>query len=542
MAGDDGTILWLTGDDYDEELPRLLNDSLAHEIVLCPVQDLAERLEALAGGPPVAAVVDPSIDRPLRCARRLFRLSPLSHIILVADAERLDLLRREIAIAPMMGTHWSVARPIHGEMLEELKRAAKATRQRRHLRTTLGSINVRLRSDRPPRDSEEYRKLVVSDKYLATILEHSHDAIVSLDLRGRVASWNRGATALFGRDEDTSATLGLDDLIASADRQEAVAHFDRARSGEATLHKELQCLRNDDRIVYAEVTLAPVRDDSGEVIAVSLTARDVTERKRAEDQLRRMHAELEERVAQRTADLERVNSELEAFTYSASHDLRAPLRGIDGFSQALLEDYRDSLDATAGSYIERIRAAARRMGDIIDSLLLLSQISQARLRFETVDLGEMARSIVSELRSLEPHRQLELDVEADLLVRADPHLIRIALENLLNNAIKFTSERELAEISVGRVDSRPVPTFYVRDNGAGFDMTYEDKLFLPFQRLHDAGRFEGTGIGLGTVQRVVQRHGGEVWANSAPGQGATFYFELPGADAEGRLADVERMA
>ncbi|TAN31452.1 hypothetical protein EPN29_13250 [bacterium] len=247
---------------------------------------------------------------------------------------------------------------------------------------------------------------------------------------------------------------------------------------------------------------------------------EIAERERVEEALR--HAK---------ASAEGASKELEAFSYSVAHDLRAPLRSIDGFSQALLEDCADRLDADGSRYLKHIREAAQQMGGLIDDLLNLSRVTRADLRRERVDLSELARSAIERLRQLQPDRQVELVVHDGLVTRADPRLLDIVLTNLLGNAWKFTGKRPAARIEfTARTDERP-PVYFVRDNGAGFDATYVDKLFGVFQRLHTAREFEGTGIGLATVRRIVSRHGGKVWAEGAVDQGATFYFTLEEAHA-----------
>lgn len=240
-----------------------------------------------------------------------------------------------------------------------------------------------------------------------------------------------------------------------------------------------------------------------------------------------LSAELEHRVAQRTAELEAVNAELEAFTYSASHDLRGPLRGIDGFSQALVEDYGDRLDATALGYIERIRRGAARMGELIDDLLSLSRVAQGPLHPVPTDLGKLARQVFDELQELDPDREAKLVLRGNLLVVADARLLQIVLQNLLANSWKFSKRDEPTVITVGvrRQDGKRV--YFVQDNGVGFNMDYAAKLFMPFQRLHRPDEFEGSGIGLATVQRIIRRHGGRIWAEASVGDGATFSFTLP---------------
>lgn len=258
---------------------------------------------------------------------------------------------------------------------------------------------------------------------------------------------------------------------------------------------------------------------------------EVAERKAAEEKLRLLNQSLEQRVAQRTRQLEQANRELEAFSYSVSHDLRAPLRAIDGFSQVLEKTYADQLDEKGRDYLGRVRRASHRMGDLIDDMLHLSHISREEVTKEPVNVTAMALTIADDLRQDDLSRQVEFTVESDMQVRADPKLIRIVLENLLGNAWKFTGRKADAKIEVGMTHHEDGPAIFVRDNGAGFSMDYAHKLFTPFQRLHSNAEFEGSGIGLATVQRIIHRHGGRVWADSAEGSGATFHFSC-GPQAE----------
>lgn len=254
---------------------------------------------------------------------------------------------------------------------------------------------------------------------------------------------------------------------------------------------------------------------------------DVTDRKRVERELEALRSQLEARVQQRTAELAATNAELEAFTYSVSHDLRAPLRWIDGFSRALEEDQAERLDASSRDLLRQIRESAHRMSELIEALLRLSRVARAPLELEQVDLTSIAREVLHELATSDPSRRSETVVQDEIAARGDRQLLRVVLDNLLRNAWKFTKDREVARIEVGvaRVE-RDVPTYFVRDNGVGFDMTYAGRLFAPFSRLHPTSEFEGTGIGLALVRRIVQRHGGRVWAQGTPGVGATFFFTL----------------
>ena len=284
-------------------------------------------------------------------------------------------------------------------------------------------------------------------------------------------------------------------------------------------------------------SFSPAFGEDGSPDGVGAIIVDITERKQAEDELREKTAfmkalveDLSEKVAAQEItnnELTAVNKELESFSYSVSHDLRAPLRAIDGFSRIVLEDYRDKLDDAGKDSLTRIRAASQRMGQLIDDMLQLSRLTRAELRRAPVDLSTLASTVADELQKAEPTRRVEFVVEPNLTAQADTNLIHVVLQNLLGNAWKFTGKQSTSKIEFGRTTREGVPAFFVRDNGAGFDMKYASKLFGAFQRLHAATDFPGTGIGLATVQRIIHRHGGRVWAESTPGHGATFHFTLP---------------
>ena len=269
-------------------------------------------------------------------------------------------------------------------------------------------------------------------------------------------------------------------------------------------------------------------DYGGERVFLSVI-NDISERRQAQDEIQRLNLELEDRIRQRTAQLEAANTELEAFAFSVSHDLRAPLRALDGFSSALMEDYHAQLDEQGQHYLERIQTASRRMGQLIEDLLNLSRVTRREMKLEQVDLSALAQQISDELQAQAPERRVEFQITPGMTVRADSNLCKIALENLLSNAFKFTNKQALARIEVGILDQAVERIFFVRDNGAGFSMDYAGKLFIPFQRLHGMEEFPGTGIGLVIVHRILMRHGGRIWPEAAVGQGATFYFTFGGA-------------
>ena len=266
-------------------------------------------------------------------------------------------------------------------------------------------------------------------------------------------------------------------------------------------------------------------DAEGKPIRIVGVAIDITARKAAEEGVARLNAELERLVGARTAQLEAINRELEAFAYSVSHDLRAPLRSICGFSEVVLERYADRLDALGQDYLKRACASGHRMERLIDDLLKLSRVGQSELRWQTVNLSALVESVATELRKAEPDRAVEFVIAPNLQAEGDEHLLRVALDNLVRNAWKFTGRNPRARIEFG-LAAEAGPAFFVRDNGVGFDPAYAGKLFGVFQRLHSASDFPGTGVGLATVQRIITRHSGRAWATSAINEGATFYFTL----------------
>src|SRR5271157_2502638 len=281
--------------------------------------------------------------------------------------------------------------------------------------------------------------------------------------------------------------------------------------------------RADGREQWIRWEIQPWEETDGSVGGIVLFTEDITRQKRTEDENQRLNAELEQRVKERTEQLEAANKEMEAFAYSVSHDLRAPLRGIDGWSKALLEDCGEQIDARAREYLERVRGETQRLGRLIDEMLRLSQVTRAEMRRGEVDLTGLANAIAGRLRERAPERDLEFLVESGLTASGDAQLLEIALTNLLDNAVKFTGPRRHARIEFGRQECETEDVFFVGDNGVGFDMAYAGGLFGAFQRLHKASEFPGTGIGLATAQRVIRRHGGRMWAEAQPEKGATFY-------------------
>ncbi|MBI2143727.1 PAS domain S-box protein [Candidatus Woesearchaeota archaeon] len=280
--------------------------------------------------------------------------------------------------------------------------------------------------------------------------------------------------------------------------------------------------RKDGSLYPEDMTITPVRSETGKVTHFIAIKEDITARKQFEEEVMQLNNDLKNRAA----ELEAANKELEAFSYSTSHDLRSPLRSIDGFSQALLEDYTDRLDDKGKDFLKRLRAATQRMGQLIDDMLKLSRVTKAGLSRNEVDLSALARSVAAKLQEAEPDRDAEFVVARGIVARCDKQLVQQVFENLLGNAWKFTSRQPSARMEFGTTVKDGQQAYFIRDNGAGFDMAYAGKLFMPFQRLHSATEFPGTGIGLAIVSRVIARHGGKVWAEGSVGKGATFYFTL----------------
>jgi PAS domain S-box-containing protein len=301
---------------------------------------------------------------------------------------------------------------------------------------------------------------------------------------------------------------------------------------------EKRYLCKDGQVVWGRVSVVLLRDEVGNPLYFLPMIQDISQAKRSELEIRQLNADLEQRVRERTKqfeaankDLELANRELESFTYSVSHDLRAPLRGIDGYSQILLDGYRDVLDDDGLHYLTRLRESAQWTTRLVNDLLGLSRFSRVHITLSQVNLSELAQAIIGELRESQPERDVQVSIAPDLQVHGDANLLRVVLDNLLRNAWKFTSKRPAACIEFGCCETNNETTYFIRDNGAGFDMRYAEKLFTVFQRLHTEAEFEGTGIGLTIVQRIIHRHGGRVWAEGTLDQGATFYFTLPGKES-----------
>jgi PAS domain S-box-containing protein len=322
----------------------------------------------------------------------------------------------------------------------------------------------------------------------------------------------------YPRDEIIGHTATELGIWADAEERDRILKMMKERGN---VHNEEFHMRTKSGEIRIGLFSAAVTSFGGEPCSIAITT-DITERKQMEVELKQALEELK----QSSAQLEATNKELEAFSYSVSHDLRSPLRSIDGFSQALLEDYNDKLDDTGQDYLNRLRGASQKMGELIDGILKLSRLTRNEMHLEKVDLSALAKEIATRLQETQPERRVKFVIDKGLTARGDPQLLRALLENLLGNAWKFSKKNPRARIEFSLESNGDKNKYFVRDNGAGFDMTYANKLFSAFQRLHDATEFPGTGIGLATVQRIINRHGGTIQAEGEVGKGATFYFTL----------------
>jgi len=363
--------------------------------------------------------------------------------------------------------------------------------------------------------------LLQAQRQLEILTNTAMDGYCVVDGTGRIVSANQTCCDLHGLTKEEMLTKKVHEVAAIETEEDTREHFDgiKARGYDRF---EGRLLHSSGRLIDVEISAAYL-PESDQILAFT---RDITERKHMQEALQQANEFLEHRVSQRTADLQAAIREQEAFSYSVSHDLRAPLRHINSFCGILVEDHSKELSPQAREYLDRMKRASSRMGSLIDHLLELSRVARTEVRPAMVNLSEAASAALVMLAETEPNRRVEALIEPDIVVLGDQHLLGQLLGNLLGNAWKYTSAKPLATIEFGTALVSGQEAYFVRDNGVGFDMTYRHKLFMPFERLHGS-EIEGVGIGLATAQRIVQRHGGVIWAEGVVGKGATFYFTLP---------------
>lgn len=384
-----------------------------------------------------------------------------------------------------------------------------------YLVLTLQDISERKAFEQALKESELYNR---------SLFDNSPVGLALVTREGLIVDCNPAYTRIVGHSLEEVLTPGFrPKTVPGYEEMESSAGLDLRDKGAFTPFEQ-EYLRPDGEKVF--VRLAGRKVERGGARFSIISVEDITGRRQAEGEVSRLNETLEQRVRERTAALEASNRELEAFSYSVSHDLRAPLRALDGYSHLLLEEFGESLGEAGRSHLQRIRAGSQRMGDLIDDLIELARVTRQNLEVQPMDLSAMVAALAGEISETEPERRLSWDIEPGLHVEADPVLLRLALSNLLRNAWKFTRYREDGAIQFFCREEGGERSFHLRDNGVGFDMSYRGKLFAPFQRLHTSATFQGTGIGLAIVARIIGRHGGRVWADGESGKGATFSFTL----------------
>lgn len=462
----------------------------------------------------VASRKDPFIEAPLR--RQLYQVLGMG-LVIVAGLILVSIWMANRFGRPLTELERRIVADIDHDEPKMLQESAASVaggfRETRLLGDALDRLAIATRQQSLVQEQQ-----MASFALKAAIFDFTTAAIFSLDDRSSVIEWNAAAERLFGLERSRVLGRPITELVRASDG--SGGWIDILRESGAGTARLVGAHGSFD----AELRLTRFLQNGCGIHIIVLD--DISERRQAQARLEAFNAELEERVAQRTRELQTLNDELNSFSYSVSHDLRAPLRGIAGFAEILARNYADALDTKARDYLGRIQTATFRMGELIDDLLKLSRVSRTEMHCATVDLSLMSREILAQLQRDEPGRQLQTVVEDGLVVEGDARLLRIMLENLLGNAWKFTSKTPDARITFTARREGGATVFIVGDNGAGFDMRYADKLFAPFQRLHRATEFPGTGIGLATVQRIVGRHGGVISAEAEPDKGATFRFSF----------------
>jgi len=507
-------------------------------------------INAIKVGQPAGRVEDIGLDGVRRlyvftrvhstAAGHVYMVAGIPSANLYADANKIFLggLAAILLAAAVVGAiAWSGGSRL---ILSPLLALTRATKQLGH-----GDLGARTQL---PHTGDELGRLAQSFDQMAAALQEKDELLTTVgsmakvggwefDVRTGQGTWTKEVAKIHDMDPNEATSVQIElAFFQDESRKKIEAAVKAAIEHGVPYDLELEMTTAQGTHKWVRTIGQPVKDN-GEVVKVWGSFQDISEQKQAAQEIFRLNTELERKVIERTAELQAANRELEAFSYSVSHDLRAPLRSIDGFSQAVIEDCAEQLGDQGRGHLNRVRAATQHMGRLIDDLLKLARVTRAEIKREAVNLSALAESVLAELQVGSPERKIVWNIEPGLVGMGDYPLLRVVLVNLLGNAWKFTAKQSQACIDFGILPAPPTekpgrpshtsgPIYFVRDNGAGFDMTYAAKLFGAFQRLHNVAEFPGTGIGLATVQRIIHRHGGRVWAESSPGQGATFYFSL----------------
>ncbi|KAF0162899.1 MAG: multi-sensor signal transduction histidine kinase [Rhodocyclaceae bacterium] len=463
------------------------------------------------------------------------------------DIARLALVDAAILIFAFIYIRRRIARPLR-ELSGATLRFARGdygVRSGFRSQDEIGSLAEAF--DHMAEETEDHIKLIAADlddirrkeselRKLTEAIEHSPASVIITDRTATIEYVNPRFTEVSGYTREDALGRRPSLLKSGQTLPETYRNLWQTISSGQVWRGELLNRRKDGELFWENTQISPVLDATGQITHYVAVKEDITARKRGEQALAMLNLDLEQRVAARTQQIEAANRELQAFSHSVSHDLRTPLRAILGFAQAVEEEGGSALKGELPDYLRRIQAAAVRMGELIDNLLELGRISQVELMAQPVHIGHMAREILDGMARREPGRRVETEVDESIVVHGDPRLLRIAVESLLDNAWKFSIDRDPARIVFAHAGQDGAQVLMVGDNGAGFSMDYADRLFRPFQSLHAAGRFAGKGIGLATAKRVIDLHGGRIWAEGEPEQGARFYFELPESPSDAELS------
>jgi PAS domain S-box-containing protein len=396
--------------------------------------------------------------------------------------------------------------------------------------TKLSEANKNLRIEIAERKRAE-DALRESEEQFRAMFEVASIGIAQADIRtGKWLRVNRKMCEITGYSADEMLKMRIPEITHPEDRQRDWETFQRVVRGETPDYRlEKRYIRKDGTPVWVNVNMTVIRDADGQPVRTMATIEDITERKRMEEAIQKLNEELEQRVIERTTQLEAVNKELEAFSYSVSHDLRAPIRHISGFVELLMQNTAQALDEKSGRYLNIIADSTNHMGHLIDDILSFSRMGHAEMQQTLIKSDQLVKEAINQLQPEMEGRHVVWDIHPLPEIYGDPPMLKLVWINLIGNALKYTRKQTPAKIEIGYNDEKNDYIFYVKDNGAGFDMMYAHKLFNIFQRLHRAEEFEGTGVGLANVRRIIQRHGGRTWAEGKVNEGATFYFSLPKA-------------
>jgi PAS domain S-box-containing protein len=515
----------LTADNADQQRRIDALEPLLAERVKT-LSDLIEARRAQAGARPAIGTDNPGVEDSLRASARKFEDAEQA---LLRQRESLARQRGQLAVAVVISGGVLAAAMLIAAVVVIGRAFARGRRSESELRADHARLEESMRqwTEQLARVNSS---LLENEERLASMIGSAMDAVITVDEGQRVTLFNSAAETMFGFQSAEVVGQPLERLIPARFRpahSEHIHAFSRTRVTPRRMGQlgRIYGMRRDGSEFPIEAAISQTDVAGHKLYTVIL--RDITERLRAEEEILRLNSKLEQRVEERTAELRAANQELESFSYTVAHDLRAPLRAMEGFSQALMEDYGERIDGEARVYLNQIVRGSEHLAELIDGLLQLSRSVRGELRRDRIDLSWLAEEILSELAGGEPSRKVSWQVQSGLTVRADARMIEMAMRNLLGNAWKYTQHSPHASIRVFASDDRGQRVFHVADNGTGFDMAHGEKLFQPFQRLHRQDEFPGVGIGLATVQRIVHRHGGYIHATSAPGQGAEFFFSIP---------------